>query len=261
MVQQLLTYFKANPEFSIVTTIVCTAIIWLYKEFKVMIERDNQNKLVRIQKRMDSYVKVEAAIASILAQPANSGVLQNLYDKFGECSSYFSEDIRVLIRDYYTRQDAAKLVTIMSFMKIEIMKLDNQRNKIEAQDVSGDDFDSILRLYRPLKPILLIFLLFFVTLWFILLALLESSVWNRLYLGTSFITTSLSVLFLIAVVVVWMNGELYIRGKLESSFKLSMMFSPLLILIDWRLSVLSLIIQIVAGILIARNMKTRLIVV
>ncbi|WFR60562.1 hypothetical protein P9222_18405 [Paenibacillus amylolyticus] len=261
MLQQLLTYFKANPEFSIVTTIVCTAIIWLYKEFKVMIERDNQNKLARIQKRMDSYIKVEAAIASILAQPGNVGVLQNLYDKFGECSSYFSEDIRVLIREYYTRQDVANLVTIMSFIKIEIGKLDSQRNKIESQDVSGDDFDSILRLYRPLKPILLIFLLFFVTIWFLLLALLENNIWNRLYLGTSFVTTSLSVMFLFAVVVVWKNGELYIRGKLESSLKLSMLFSPLLILLDWRLSVLSLIIQIMAGILIARSMKTRLIVV
>ncbi|MCZ1267337.1 MULTISPECIES: hypothetical protein [Paenibacillus] len=261
MLQDVLSYFQANPGWSLASTVVCTVIIWLYKEFKVNIESDNKNKLAHIQKKMESYTKVEAAIAKVLSQENHSGATQSLYDKFGECSSYFSEDIRELIRDYYSRRDTSILVTLMSFMKIETRKLDRQKNRIESQDASEDSFDSVFRLYRPFKPILIIFIMFFVTIWFILLATLETSVLNQFYLGTLFITISLGVMFLFAIISVWSNGELHIRGKLDSSLKMSMILSPLLTLIDWRLSVLSLFIQVAAGILIAKSMKKRIIVV
>ncbi|MEK4365361.1 hypothetical protein MKX68_23255 [Paenibacillus sp. FSL M8-0212] len=261
MLQELLNYFKMNPELSLISTIVCTVIIWLYKEFKVMIETDNKNKLAQIQKKMESYTRVEAAIASVLSQHNHAGAIQNLYDKFGECSSYFSEDIRELIRGFYSQRDVSILATIMSFIKAEMKKLEKQKNKIDSQDVSGDASASILRLYKPLKPILIIFIMFFVTIWFVVLALVESNAWNRIYLGVSFVTASLGVMFLAIVISVWVEGELYIRGKLDSSLKLSMIFSPLLVLIDWKLSVLSLFIQIVAGTILAKSMKKRLVIV
>ncbi|PQP81906.1 hypothetical protein C0Q44_19755 [Paenibacillus sp. PCH8] len=261
MLQELLNYFKMNPEISLISTIVCTVIIWLYKEFKVMIETDNKNQLAQIQKKMESYTRVEAAIASVLAQHNHAGAVQNLYDKFGECSSYFSEDMRELIRGFYSQRDTSILSTIMSFIKVEMKKLEKQKNKIDSQDSSGEASASILRLYKPLKPILIIFIMFFVTAWFVVLALVESSAWNRFYLGACFVTVSLGVMFLATVISVWVEGELYIRGKLDSFLKLSMIFSPLWVLIDWKLSILSLLIQFVVGAILAKSMKKRLVVV
>ncbi|OBZ18452.1 hypothetical protein A8L34_02385 [Bacillus sp. FJAT-27264] len=66
MMHEILTYFKANPGWSLAITVFTTVLIWLYKEFKVLMEKDNNDKLARIQKQLDIYSSTEAAIAQVI---------------------------------------------------------------------------------------------------------------------------------------------------------------------------------------------------
>ncbi|MRN56745.1 hypothetical protein [Paenibacillus monticola] len=50
MLQVVFDYFRTNPTWPLAITILSTAMIWLYKEFKVMLENDNKNKLALVQK-------------------------------------------------------------------------------------------------------------------------------------------------------------------------------------------------------------------
>ncbi|PYE51219.1 hypothetical protein HUB98_04385 [Paenibacillus barcinonensis] len=261
MLQHLFGYIQAKPVFSVIYTAICTIVIWLYKEFKMMKEKDTQNKLNRVQRKLDAHIKVEAAIARYQARPDGSGNLENLFEKLGECGSSFSEDIRKLIQGFYLRRDRESLATVMVLIQAEISRVDKQRNMLDSREVTGDAFDSVFKIFNPLKPILIIFAIFFTVLWFVSLAILENNIWDRVYLGTSFITVSLSIMFIFAISVVWMEGELVIREKWDTFLKLSMILSPLIMLLDWKLSILSLLAQIVAGIIIGKKLKSRIVVI
>ncbi|PZT52390.1 hypothetical protein [Paenibacillus silvae] len=260
MLQQLITYVQANPVFSVIYTAICTIIIWLYKEFKTMQEKDIQNKLNRIQRKLESHIKVEAAIARYQARSDSPGNLENLYEKLGECGSGFSEDIRKLIRDFYLRRDTDSLSTVMIFIQAEIGRLAKQKNILDSRELADDAVDSVFKLLNPLKPIMAAFAIFFTFLWFISLVFSEDNIWNKVYSGTTFITVSLSIMFIFAISVVWMGGELVIREKFGTFLKLSMMLAPLFLLLNWKLSILSLLIQIVAGIILGKKLKSRIVV-
>ncbi|MCK6150925.1 hypothetical protein [Paenibacillus silvae] len=183
-----------------------------------------------------------------------------MYEKLGECGSGFSEDIRKLIRDFYLRRDTDSLSTVMIFIQAEIGRLAKQKNRLDSRELADDAVDSVYKLLNPLKPIMAAFAIIFALLWFILIAISEDNIWNKVYSGITFITVSLSIMFIFAISVVWMDGELVIREKFDTFLKLSMMLAPLFLLLSWKLSILSLLIQIVAGIILGKKLKTRIVV-
>ncbi|MFF2908481.1 hypothetical protein [Paenibacillus sp. NPDC057934] len=259
MMQEILTYFKANPGWSLAITVFTTVLIWLYKEFKVLMEKDNNDKLALVQKQLDMYSSVEAAIAQIIHRPSDAFAVQNFYNKLGESSAYFTNDIKKIVRDYYLRADISVLRTLMTFIQLECDKLHKEKSKLISSNTSSDVFETVSRLYRPFKPIILVFIIVIVTTYFILLLLNQNNILASIILFIMFISLILSGTMIWVIISLLMEGNLGINSKYRWFLIACLIVSPILMLIDLRLSVLSLLIQIVLFIFFVRSRKKQLV--
>lgn len=56
----------ANPILTLIITILGTSTIWLYKEFKVMMNRSLRNKMEVINEKIKMYSQLEANISAVV---------------------------------------------------------------------------------------------------------------------------------------------------------------------------------------------------
>ncbi|WP_042201274.1 hypothetical protein [Paenibacillus camerounensis] len=261
MLEQIFGYFKTQPGWSLVITVVCTALVWLYKEFKIMLETDQRSKLTLLQKKIDLYCVVEAAAAQVISRQSDPAAIQYLYTKLGESSGYFTPDIRKMIRDYYERADISILRTLMTFINVETAKLDKEKNKLLALDGSADVFDTVSRLFRPLKPISALFIAILIALGFSINALQEDKYIDRICWLIAFSSTLLSLGLLMVLISLFMNNTLRIKGAYRISLTVVMITSPVLCLIEVRLAMFVFIIQMIATVLFVKSKKNDVVVV
>ncbi|MFE4709774.1 MULTISPECIES: hypothetical protein [unclassified Paenibacillus] len=259
MIQEILTYFKANPGWSLAITVFTTVLIWLYKEFKVLMEKDNNDKLALLQKQLDLYSSMEAAIAQVIHRPNDAFAVQNFYNKLGKSSSYFTNDIKKIVRDYYLRADTSILRTLMTFIQLECDKLHKEKSKLISSNTSSDVFETVFRLYKPFKPIVLVFVIVFVTIYFLLLSLNQNNILAVIILFIIFISLIISGSVIWGIISLAMEGDLGIYGKYRWSLTIFLIGSPFVMLLDLRLSILSLLIQIVLIVLLARSRENQLV--
>lgn len=58
--------------------------------------------------------------------------------KLGEASSYFSENLRAVIRDFYKQGDHSILTILLSYLKAESAELYKKKAKWQEEDNSTD---------------------------------------------------------------------------------------------------------------------------
>lgn len=261
MLQQIFDYFKTQPGWSLVITVAFTALVWLYKEFKVMLETDQKNKQVLLQKKMDLYSALEAAIAQVINRQDDPVAIQYLYTKMGESSAYFTGDIRKVIRDYYERADISILRTLMTFIKVETTKLDKEMVKLLEKDASSEVFDIVTRLIRPLKPIFILFMTILIAIWFLLNSLQEGEYIDIVFWLVAFFSTYFSLCLLMVIISLWIEKSLGIKGGYRWGIIIVIITCPVMCILDIKLAVVSLIIQVLSLILFVKSKKKDLIVI
>ncbi|AIQ53441.1 hypothetical protein [Paenibacillus sp. FSL R7-0331] len=227
MLEQIFGYFKTQPGWSLVITVVCTALVWLYKEFKIMLETDQRSKLTLLQKKMDLYCVVEAAAAQVISRQGDPVAIQYLYTK----------------------------------LKVETAKLDKEKNKLLALDASADVFDTVSRLFRPLKPISALFIAIVIAFGFLMNALQEDKYIDSICWLIAFSSTLLSLGLLTVLISLFMNNTLRIKGAYRISLTVVMITSPVLCLIGVRLAMFIFIIQLIATVLFVKSKKNDVLVV
>lgn len=112
VLEEIFKQFNASSSLILVVTILFYVVAWLYKEFKSMLEKDHQRKVAFVQRQLDLYSSTEASIAQVIHRPDDSNAIHNLYIKLGEASSYFSDNLRAVIRDFYKQGDHSILMMI-----------------------------------------------------------------------------------------------------------------------------------------------------
>jgi len=153
-ISQLFSLVKANPMVSFLITFTVTFVIWMYKENKTVIQNDNKFNFDFNQKKALQFGQLESAI-SLYIKRTNEKNEQKLVETLGNCSPYFSNDLRKIVRDYYKSYDLQTLYTVYSLVQVEIDKLHKEATD-QFHDFKTKDFPSfLLRLYKPAVPILI----------------------------------------------------------------------------------------------------------
>ncbi|OBZ18451.1 hypothetical protein A8L34_02380 [Bacillus sp. FJAT-27264] len=157
------------------------------------------------------------------------------------------------------RADTSGLRTLMTFIQLESDKLQKEKSKLILTNSSSDVFETVLRLYRPFKPIVLVFVIVFITIYFILLLLNQNNILASIILFIMFISLIQSGTMIWVIISLLMEGNLGINSKYRWVLIACLIVSPILMLVDLRLSVLSLLIQIVLFIFFVRSRKNQLV--
>ncbi|MBP1905794.1 ABC-type multidrug transport system permease subunit [Paenibacillus turicensis] len=261
MLEEIFKQFNASSSLILVVTILFYVVAWLYKEFKSMLEKDHQRKVAFVQRQLDLYSSTEASIAQVIHRPGDSNAIHNLYIKLGEASSYFSENLREVIRDFYKQGDHSILMILLSYLKAESAELYKKKVKWEEGDNSSNFMDKIIKLMYPIAPMLLALFLFFAALYVCSLAYLQVNLFNALSVYITFFTFVLSgsmiMMFFILI------GRHQFNRMVKGTRKLMMIgaiSAPLLILWDIRLSVITMVVQIVLSIMLYRTKSKTLII-
>lgn len=259
--KEFASFFKTNPELSLLITVFGTLTVWLYKEFKVMYSQSTKNKLTTVQKKLDFYGKLEASIATVINQPNDPNSKRNLLDKLGESNSYFSEDIRQIIRDYYRQADVFLLITLIAFIEMEMKKLDEEKRTLTSSESPVEIMDYIARLMKPVGPIIVFFAIIFGSVGLGLLVMQQNTLWNKLLLIAFSLSSLFSLMISIALFSLMISNKLSRQGKYRWVLDGCMIFTPCLAFLYWNLSLILPIIQLISLILYIRSEKPRQIII
>ncbi|MBB6637613.1 hypothetical protein [Cohnella thailandensis] len=198
----------ANSTAVLVITIIGTFSVWLYKEFRTMNKEDFKSRIALINKKIEMYSKLEAAIAAVLNQKDTTQAKSNLYEKFGEYSPFFSDDVRRIMRDYYKQNDNGYLYSLLAFTEVEVKLLENEKHSLSANDSSTDVMDAIRRLIRPLSPIMMIWLFTVFMLFFYSNFMREQDLFSRLVIVIMFFSCFFSLILIFVLVSLGMDNNL-----------------------------------------------------
>ncbi|MCM3697960.1 hypothetical protein [Paenibacillus macerans] len=257
MLDKLIEYLKLSPVWSLAMAIAFTALVWLYKEFKGMMEESNRTKLSLIQKRMDLYAGVEAAIAQAINKPEDSQAKQHLYIKLGEASSYFTRETRQILRDYYSREDAFVLDTLLSLVQKEIDRLDRVKEKLSPLTMPTDVVETVSKLFSPLKPIIFMFAVSVVAFFYLVTFLVQDTTLSRMAVTAAYISLLFSMMLVAAIISLLMEGH---SGMVPFNYVRSveavvMLLTPIVSLFFLWLAIPMLLLQILSFVLFAVSQR------
>ncbi|OXM85798.1 hypothetical protein [Paenibacillus rigui] len=149
---QLFFLVKSNPIGSAILTFILTFMIWLYKENKAIIQNENKINFDSNRKTAAHYGQLESVISLNIVTPSEKNE-QKLFDALGNCSPYYTDDLRKVIRDYYSDHNSNKLQVINSLVQVEIDKLNREATKYIIEYKTKDFSDFLIKLFRPAIPI------------------------------------------------------------------------------------------------------------
>ncbi|WP_438349444.1 hypothetical protein ACP8HI_01785 [Paenibacillus sp. FA6] len=253
MWKELMGLLGANPTVTLIFTIIATSTIWLYKEFKEMINQDHKTKIKIINESIKNYGKLQASIAEVINDEDNKQLKHNLFEKFGDYNSLFSEDIRQIILDYYRHENALYLTTLQSFIVVEQRKLVQAKKRLSVDDNSTDILDSITRLMRPFQVIVMIWLMILFGLFFISIYYAQDNIYMKFNALVLSFSAFFSLIMLYALISLRMDNKLARQGKYRWGLISGIIITPILVLIRLDLSIVCIIIQITSLVLYVRS--------
>lgn len=151
---ELAALVNANTTETLLIAIIGTILVWMYKQFKSMIDREQQDKLTTVQLKQSLFTKLELSIASVL-HLNNEESKQKMYALLGECAPYLTSMQRTVMRDYYKSFDQMLLYSLQALTVNEVDKLGRELDKMLEYKDNGEWLNYMMRLYAPFWPTLL----------------------------------------------------------------------------------------------------------
>lgn len=248
----LAAFIKANTTETLLISIIGTILVWMYKQFKSMIDSKEQDKLRTVQLKLGLFTKLETSIASTL-HLNNEQSRQHMFTLIGECGPYLSDMQRTIIRDYYKAFDSAVLSSLQALIVNEVDKLKRQLDIIIDDQEGADMFSYIKRLYAPVWPILIFSVLIMYFGFVFLLVNQGNTVWIKLNYLVLSVTLFISVTFISIIIFLFVKQKLGIRGGKRWTATLISIISPALTFIFVDLSLIALLLQLAMIIYIPRS--------
>jgi hypothetical protein len=96
---QLAEFLEANGRETLIISVVGTLLVWMYKQIKGMIDREEQEKQTTIQLKQALFTKLELNLASVL-HLGDEESKRRLLELLGECGPYLTRMQRTMVRDW-----------------------------------------------------------------------------------------------------------------------------------------------------------------
>ncbi|WP_042166675.1 hypothetical protein [Paenibacillus gorillae] len=250
---EIAAFLKANSTETLIISIVGTILVWMYKQFKSMIDREEQEKLKSIQLKQGLFTKLELSIASVLHLNSQESK-QQMLALLGECGPHLTNMQRTVVRDYYKNFDPSLLYSLQALTVNEVDKLSKQLEKVTEDN--GDWLVYAKRLYAPIWPLILFAIITMYVLFVGTLVMQGAGWWvkfNYLLFGVSiFISVTLA-----AGVIYWfLKREMANQGAKRLGAIGLAIFSSLIFLFNHlEFSIIVTIIQVVMIAFIARSKR------
>jgi len=232
---ELAAFINANTSETLLISIMGTILIWMYKQFKDMIDRERQGKLENLQLRIGLFTKLEIAIASAI-HLNNDESKQQMYALLGECGPYLSQIQRAMVRDYCKHFDPALLHALQAIIVNEVDKLTGHLEKMMEHHNSDEWLNYINRLYAPVWPIILIGGIILYSIYIFTLVWQGDTLWiqvSRVLFGINLLVAATIIIGTINMLIKREFGKQCIKRWIAV---ILVGFSPLLFLIFNRLS-------------------------
>ncbi len=256
MWKELAAFLQANANEALLVSIIGTLLVWMYKQFKGMIDRKQHEKLKTIQQKQALFTKLELSLADVLYLNDEAGK-QRLLTMLGECGPYLTRTQRTVIRDYCKSFDRGVLQTLQELTVHEVGKLDRQMDKLREDQDNGEWLHYIQRLYAPVWPIIVFALIAFYLIFLFSLVGKGANWWVQLNILLSGFSIFFSVTLVLGGAVLWAKGEMDKQGaKRWGAFALFVL-SPSLIFTIGRLdmSLISIAVQILVIVFLSFNKR------
>lgn len=249
-------FLKANSTETLIISIVGAILVWLYKELKTMIDRDQQEKLRLLQLKQGLFTKLELGIAAVLHLQNNESKLQ-LHALLGECGPYFSTTQRTLVRDYCRTFNPPVLHSLLAMTIAEVDKLGKQMEKLMEYRDNTEWLIFIQRLYAPIWPIVLfVLIILYVAGVFNLTSQVDGS-WIKANILVCGLSVFVSATVAVAHLMFLFKKELGKQGWKRWSATLMLVCSPLLFVAfnSFEVAIPVLFVQILMLLYIARSSR------
>ncbi|MNN16235.1 hypothetical protein D3C81_1293690 [compost metagenome] len=246
-----------NPITTIVITIIGTSTIWMYKEFKEMINVNINTKIAALNDKIKMLSQLQANILAIVHQDDNEQFRLKFTERFGEYNTVLRENTHRIAVDYLKYGDPSYLATLSEFISSELVKLNKEKARLSRDDET--DVESyISKLYAPLKPILLIWSIVY----FFLLTFTTYSVqhtWHdKLNVVILSISTFISISFVLSLVLLVLEKRLNSQGNYKWLLFTLIFLSPLLAVITSKeTAILIIFVQITSIFLLYKHNKRK----
>lgn len=246
-------FLKANASETLIISIIGTILVWMYKQFKSMIDEKQQSELMTIQLKQGLFTKLELAIANVLHLD-NDVSKQQMYALLGECGPHLTSEQRAVIRDYYKQFNPLFLHTLQALIISEVDKLNRKLEKISEDEGSGEWLIYIKRLYAPIWPILLFAIIILYVLFFIQLIRQGTTLWVQICILITGVNLFISVTLLVSMIYFFVKRELGKQAVISWCMFAMIIVSPALIFVVNRfdMSIVVSGIQILGFIMITR---------
>ena len=253
---ELASFLQANATETLVISIIGTLLVWMYKQFKGMIDREQQDKLKTIQSKQAWFTKLELSLASVF-HLRDEESKRRLLTLLGECGPYLTRMQRTVVRDYCKSFDPGVLYTLQELTIHEVDQLERQLEKLGEGKEAGEWLYYIQRLYAPVWPIILFACVAFYIVFVFALIGQGPTLWIKINVLLSGITFFISVVFVLNAITSLAKGEMGKQGAKRWAAFVVMMCSPSLIFVigRWEMSLISIALQAAAIVFLSFNKR------
>lgn len=250
-----------NPVFTLVITIFGTTTIWLYKEFKEMIDSNLKFKITALNEKIKMYSQLQTYILAAVHQIEGEQFRIKLIELLGEYSAVMSEDSRRIALDYIKVGDSSYLSILSVLISAELTKLSKEKSKLLKNN--DTDIDSyISKLYAPLKPILLIWLIIGYVLFSYSLIVAQHTWYEKLNITILFITLFISACFVPFILIILFDNSVPLKGVYKWGLYFCIVAAPLAAFICIEISIMSVVIQVIAiSLLVKYNRRKKSLII
>ncbi|WP_028545803.1 hypothetical protein [Paenibacillus taiwanensis] len=249
-------FLKANTSETILISIIGTILVWMYKQFKGMIDSKQQSKLVMLQLKQSLFTKLELSIANVIHQD-NEVSKQQMYALLGECGPYLTNAQRTVMRDYYKQLNPLLLHTLQALIVSEVDKLGRQLGQQREDEENTEWLIYIQRLYAPFGPMILFLIITLYIVFIYQLVKQGASLWIQICILLLGVTIFLSATLFVAMLFFFFRGELVKQGAKRWCLIAVIIVSPALAFVVNRIDLFIAVfgIQLLGLIVVSRSKR------
>ncbi|MCY9593001.1 hypothetical protein PC41400_27085 [Paenibacillus chitinolyticus] len=255
MWKDIAALFGSNPLVTLLIVVVGTSTLWMYKEFKEILNRNNIAKLNLINERLKTFGKLEAAIALALKKPEDENILVKLYDILGESSALFTKEMREVTRTFYTQGHPHILSALQIFIDNQINTSREEKAELSKYENSTDVIDKIGRMIKPFVPIVFIWAFVLLLVSYVSVLIHQQDMSAKIHWTMYFFSVLISFMFVCVLLSVDFDNKLGKQGHYRWLLLSTIMITPFVFLLYTGLWWVSISIQVIAFILLIKKQK------